>query len=272
MARAAEHSISRNSLSLTLGRRSTLPRYTHRHQTGNGWRQGTATSDEAMTPAPRSTDDDGDLPSQFSALRSSPGGADRADPLFHPSNENGAQVYRTSGWEKRSANLGIGRIRNGSIDTPENLSMRPCPSTTRHGDPLPSGGSMTAIMAPMHRAVAALESPEAERAPALPRARLERVYACPSRRHCVIPQSNGDFDIPPLPRARRKTTAPSDVHAEGVRLLHTNGANSKLLRCLIRHRAGNSSSAVSPCRTTGRLGRPMTWACCSNAPLRARRE
>ena len=43
-----------------------------RHQTGYGWRQRTPTSGEAMTPAPRSSDDKGDLPSQIGALKRNP--------------------------------------------------------------------------------------------------------------------------------------------------------------------------------------------------------
>ena len=57
-----------------------------RHQTECGRRQSLATSSEAMTAARRLHDDEGDLPSQFGVPGRRAGEADRADPVFQPSN------------------------------------------------------------------------------------------------------------------------------------------------------------------------------------------
>ena len=57
---------------------------TGRNQTECGWRQSVATSSKAMTAARRSHEDEGDLPSRIGAPGRSTGGADRADPVFHP--------------------------------------------------------------------------------------------------------------------------------------------------------------------------------------------
>ena len=74
------------TLPRTLGRGSTLTWRSGRHQSGCGWRQSVATSSEAMTAARRSHEDESNHPSQIGAPGRSAGGADRADPVFQPSN------------------------------------------------------------------------------------------------------------------------------------------------------------------------------------------
>ena len=76
-----------------------------RHQTECGRRQSLATSSEAMTAARRLHDDEGDLPSQFGVPGRRAGEADRADPVFQPSN---GQVHRNqSSVNSGLCNLGI---------------------------------------------------------------------------------------------------------------------------------------------------------------------
>ena len=53
-----------------------------------------------MTAARRSHEDEGELPSQIGAPESSAGGAGRADPVFHPNND---EAHRN----KSSAKLGV---------------------------------------------------------------------------------------------------------------------------------------------------------------------
>ena len=78
--------VSQFMLPQTLGRRSAPTWGRGRHQAECSWRQSVATSSEAMTAARRSRDDEVDPWSQIGVPGRSAGGADRADPVFHPSN------------------------------------------------------------------------------------------------------------------------------------------------------------------------------------------
>ena len=50
-----------------------------------------------MTAERRLHDDEGDFPSKIGAPGRSAGGANRADPIFQPSNVKGAQAHGTAG-------------------------------------------------------------------------------------------------------------------------------------------------------------------------------
>ena len=234
-----------------------------RHQPECTWNQTMTDPCAPVSEAGNSGDEPGGCRTCSGMAGRSNGGTNSADPVFHPSNDKGAQVYGTSGWEKRSANPGIRRIRNGSTAATECLPMRPFPSTTRHGDPLPSSGAddvLHSSFAPCRRGPRTSCGREGSRAASHPpRAGLHLPRPKTLRRPGT---ERGPRHPAALPGTVNDSKAPSAVLAEGgpdcstrtVRIPNFCDASTAIGQ-------GTSSSAVSPCRTTRRPGRPMTWTC-----------
>ena len=86
---------------------------TGRHQAECSWRQSVGTSSEAMTAARRSRDDEVDPWSQIGVPWRSTGGADRADPVFHPNSDEVHTNLSPANSERFTPRRAVGPVQRG---------------------------------------------------------------------------------------------------------------------------------------------------------------